>query len=75
MTNETQTLINELKREIESHDLTKREIIELEGRYKNLRYAFNELLDYVCQKREASGFDDIEEIRYRFMELSGLLEL
>lgn len=75
MTQQETSLFNELKREVENHDLTKKELFESEGNYKKLHYAFNQLLDEFCQKREAQGYDDIEEVRYRFMELSGLLDL
>jgi hypothetical protein len=75
MTQQETSLFNELKREVESHDLTKKELLESEGNYKKLHYAFNQLLDEYCQKREAQGYDDVAEVRYRFMELSGLLDL
>jgi hypothetical protein len=75
MTQQETSLFNELRREVENHDLTKKEVIESEGRFKSLRFAFNSLLDEHCQKREAQGYDDIEEVRYRFMELSGLMDL
>ena len=54
---------------------TNKEIIEIESRFKTLKYAFDCLLDEHCQKREAQGYDDVAEVRYRFMELSGLLDL
>jgi hypothetical protein len=75
MTQQEQSLFNELKREVENHDLTKKELRDIETDFKKLHYAFNFLLDEHCQKREAQGYDDIEEVRYRFMELSGLLDL
>jgi hypothetical protein len=75
MTQQETSLFNELRREVENHELTKKEIRETEARFKTLKYAFNSLLDEHCQKREVQGHDDIEEVRYRFMELSGLLEL
>jgi hypothetical protein len=75
MTQQETSLFNELKREVENHDLTKKEIIEIESRFKTLKYAFDCLLDEHCQKREAQGYDDVAEVRYRFMELSGLLDL
>lgn len=75
MTQQEQSVFNELRREVENHDLTKKEVIEYEGRFKNLRFAFNSLLDEHCQKMESQGYDDIEEVRYRFMELSGLMDL
>lgn len=70
-----QELFNSLKREIENHELTKKELKDLELDYKKLHYAFNELLDDYCAKREAHGFNDVDDVRYRFMELSGLLDL
>ena len=75
MTQQETSLFNELKREVENHDLTKKEIIEIESRFKTLKYAFDCLLDEHCQKRESQGYDDVAEVRYRFMELSGLLDL
>lgn len=75
MTQAEISLFNELKREVESHNLTKKELTEAELNFKKLHYAFNQLLDEHCQKREVQGYDDIEEVRYRFMELSGLLDL
>jgi hypothetical protein len=75
MTQQETSLFNELKREVENHELTKKELLESEANYKKLHYAFNQLLDEHCQKRESQGYDDIEEVRYRFMELSGLLDL
>ena len=75
MTQQETSLFNELKREVENHDLTKKELLESEGNYKKLHYAFNQLLDEYCQKRETQGYDDVAEVRYRFMELSGLLDL
>jgi hypothetical protein len=75
MTQQEQSLFNELKREVENHELTKKELLESEANYKKLHYAFNQLLDEYCQKREVQGYDDVEEVRYRFMELSGLLDL
>jgi hypothetical protein len=75
MTQQETSLFNELKREFESHELTKKEIRETEARFKTLKYAFDCLLDEHCQKREAQGYDDVAEVRYRFMELSGLLDL
>lgn len=75
MTQSETLLFNELKREFESHELTKKELRENEQRFYTLRDAFNALLDEHCQKREAQGYDDIEETRYRFMDMSGLLDL
>jgi hypothetical protein len=75
MTQQETSLFNELRREVESHELTKKEIRETEERFRTLWSAFNSLLDEHCQKREAQGYDDIEEVRYRFMELSGLMDL
>lgn len=75
MTQQETSLFNELKREVESHELTKKELRENEQRFYTLRDAFNSLLDEYCQKREAQGYDDIEETRYRFMDMSGLLDL
>jgi hypothetical protein len=75
MTQQETSLFNELRREVESHELTKKEIRETEARFRTLWSAFNSLLDEHCQKREAQGYDDIEEVRYRFMELSGLMDL
>jgi hypothetical protein len=75
MTQQETSLFNELRREVESHELTKKEIRETEERFRTLWNAFNSLLDEHCQKREAQGYDDIEEVRYRFMELSGLMDL
>lgn len=75
MTQGENRLFAELKREKEEHDLTKKELIEVEIRYKKLHYAFNELLEDYCNKREAHGFNDGDEVRYRFMDLSGLLDL
>jgi hypothetical protein len=75
MTQQETSLFNELRREVESHELTKKEVKDCEARFKKLHYAFNQLLDEHCQKRESQGYDDIEEVRYRFMELSGLLDL
>ncbi len=75
MTQQETSLFNELKREVQNHELTKKELLESEVNYKKLHYAFNQLLDEHCQKRESQGYDDIEEVRYRFMDLSGLLDL
>jgi hypothetical protein len=75
MTQQETSLFNELRREVENHELTKKEIRETESSFQTLKYAFNLLLDEYCQKREVQGHDDIEEVRYRFMELSGLLDL
>jgi hypothetical protein len=75
MTQQETSLFNELRREVENHELTKKEIRETESRFQTLKYAFNQLLDEYCQKREVQGYDDVEEVRYRFMELSGLLDL
>ena len=75
MTQSETLLFNELKREVERHDITKKEILEIESRFYTLKNAFNALLDEHCQKREVQGYDDIEEVRYRFMDMSGLLDL
>lgn len=75
MTQSENQLFNELKRSIEEHKLTQRELYELYERHKQLRNAFNDLLEDYLSKREAHGFNDIDEVRYRFMELSGLLDL
>lgn len=75
MTQGENQLFSELKREQQEHDLTKKELKELELDFKKLRNAFNELLDDYCAKRETYGFNDVDDVRYRFMELSGLLDL
>ena len=59
MTQQETSLFNELRREVENHELTKKELLESEANYKKLHYAFNQLVDEYFQKREVQGHDDI----------------